>query len=48
MCVELLSSLNDKFPAPAPDNWKVGRKAVVAALYDDVWYVYPLDQLTIK
>ena len=48
MCIELCLSLNDKFPAPAPDNWKVGRKAIVAAFYDNVWYVHLLDQLTDK
>ena len=34
--MELLSNLNEN-PPPAPDNWKVGRKAVVAAYFDDIW-----------
>jgi len=38
ICIGLLSSLNESQPAPAPDNWKVGRKAVVAAYFDDIWY----------
>ena len=37
MCIELLSGLNERIPAPAPDNWKVGRKALVAAYFDDIW-----------
>merc|ERR1719312_1572947 len=38
ICIGLLSSLNESPPAPAPDNWKIGRKAVVAAYFDDIWY----------
>ena len=37
MCIEMLSGLNERPPAPAPDNWKVGRKALVAAYFDDIW-----------
>ena len=37
ICIQLLSSLNETPPGPAPDNWKVGRKALVAAYYDDIW-----------
>ena len=34
--------MNDKIPAPAPANWKVGRKDVVAAYCDGKWYAYLL------
>ena len=37
MCIKLLSDLNENPPAPAPDNWKIGRKAIVAAYFEDIW-----------
>ena len=37
-CVNILSLLNENVPAPAPDNWKIGRKEIVAVYSEDIWY----------
>ena len=36
-CVNILSLLNENVPAPAPDNWKIGRKEIVAVYSEDIW-----------